>query len=86
MNSFQQLYDEDAPQTDFELGLEKYIDAVYSDNVGFDYDGIEVESVDETDVRLSVDLYYQPDADFLDRVSLPGELQVTGLPQNMDVS
>ncbi|MFB6116224.1 MAG: hypothetical protein ABEK10_01815 [Candidatus Nanosalina sp.] len=86
LSGFQQLYDEDAPQTDFEVGLEKYISSVYSDNVGFDYDEIEVESVDETDVRLSVDLYYEPEADFLDRVSLPGELKVTGLLQNMDVS
>ena len=78
VNSFQRMYDEDAPQTDFEVGLEKYIDAVYSDNVGFDYDEIEVESADEDDVRLSVDLYYEPDADFLDKVSLPGELKIRG--------
>jgi hypothetical protein len=81
-NSVRRMYDDGAPRTVFEIGLDKYVSSVYSENVSWDYDGIEVESADDTDVTLSVDLYYEPDADFIDEVSLPGELEVSGTRQH----
>jgi hypothetical protein len=71
--------------SDFELGLQKYVSSVYTENVGFDPESdISVDSFDEDDgdVTLSVDLHYEPDAEFVERVELPGELTVQGTRKN----
>jgi len=60
-------------------GINRYVDEVYGENVGFDdREDVSLSNYVAGDATISIDLHYEPEADFVDRVSLPGNLQVSG--------
>lgn len=76
----QEIVHSEVPDFDNLLtGISMYVDEMYSDNVGFDgTDAVSLESYRDGTARLEVDLHYEPDADFVSDVDLPGSLTVSG--------
>ncbi len=60
-------------------GVSMYVDEMYGENVGFDVqEDVKLRSYRDGTARLDVGLSYEPDADFVSGVDLPGSLTVKG--------
>ena len=60
-------------------GVSRYVDEMYSDRVGFDVkDDVKLKRCSDGDVSLGVRLHYEPGAEFVEDVELPGMLTVKG--------
>ena len=60
-------------------GVSRYVDEMYSENVGFDIEeDVKLKRYSDGEAHLDVDIHYEPEADFVSNVDLPGSLTVIG--------
>ena len=64
-------------------GISRYVDEMYSDDVGFDpEDDVGLKKYVDGEATLEVSWHYEPGADFVSEVELPGSLTVSGEVRN----
>jgi len=60
-------------------GITRYVDEMYSEAVGFDPDeDVGLKRYMDGEATLGVSLHYEPEADYMSEVELPGGLRVGG--------
>lgn len=60
-------------------GVSRYVDEMYSENVGFDVEeDVKLKRYSDGETHLDVDIHYEPEVDFVSDVDLPGSLTVIG--------
>lgn len=76
----QEMVHAEVPEFDnLMAGISMYVDEMYSENVGFDGDeDVSLSSYINGEATIEVNLHYEPEADFVSKVELPGSLTVSG--------